>query len=109
MWLQAPVRARACAGLAVGALPFHRDVPATAPGMMPGRFTDTARWGAIPVRFDARWPREGLIAFIGAISIDPVLVPPTLVSGDVNDPKAPSIQTPWVGFSLLGGFQVRVF
>lgn len=97
VWLEQPVRARGCAGLALGGVPFHADV------LKPK--VDIARWGALAFRVDARWPIDGLLAAMISAGIDPVLGAPTL---EITD-SAISTQLPAVGFSLLGGFQVRVF
>ena len=65
--------------------------------------SNVARWAALAFRLDVRWPVEGLLGVMGSLSVDPVLGAPTFTL------DALQMQAPAVGFSLLGGMQLRVF
>ncbi len=100
VWRGLPVLPRGCAGIAFGAIPAHSVGFAVSQ-------SNLARWGALAFRVDARWPVEGLLGVMVSFSVDPVLGAPTFALQESN--PNPQLQTPAVGFSLLGGMQLRVF
>jgi hypothetical protein len=102
VWRGLPVLPRGCVGIAAGAIPAH-GILAGLPLTSSANFHVVAPWSALAVRLDARWPVEGLLGVLLSVSVDPVFAPPTFTIDDVKTTM------PAVGFSLLGGVQLRVF
>lgn len=92
-----PVLPRGCAGLAAGAIRAHGA------DLLGKSEITTAPWSAFSIRLDGRWPTDGLLAVMVAMTLDTVFAPPAFAIDQAE------LRVPAVGFSLLGGMQLRVF